>query len=66
MIILGLRPGGADSINTGVLADSAGGMYGSDTIYYDSDPEQIEALEPTRPHRNVDLNVVAADKEGTH
>ncbi|RPD75238.1 hypothetical protein L226DRAFT_58443 [Lentinus tigrinus ALCF2SS1-7] len=49
---------------TGVLADNAGGMYGSDTIYYDSDSDQIERLEPGRPHRNVDLNVVAADREG--
>lgn len=39
-------------------------MYGTDVIYFDSDPEQLDAIAPTQPHRNVDLTVVAGDKEG--
>ncbi|KAI0768145.1 NAD-P-binding protein [Trametes elegans] len=48
-----------------VISDNAGGMYGSDTIYYDSDTEQLDAIPITQPHRNVDLAVIAADKAGT-
>ncbi|KAF8223098.1 NAD(P)-binding protein [Tricholoma matsutake] len=49
---------------TGVLTDSAAGMYQYETIYDDADPEQIESLAPTQAHRNVDLEIVNADKEG--
>ncbi|KAI0360027.1 NAD-P-binding protein [Trametes cingulata] len=49
---------------TAVLNDNAAGMYGTDTIYYDSDPEQLEAIPPTQPHQAVHKTVVAADKEG--
>ncbi|KAI0064523.1 NAD(P)-binding protein [Artomyces pyxidatus] len=34
------------------------------TVYYDSEPEQMESLPSTRAHRLVDLEVVAADKKG--
>ncbi|TFY58290.1 hypothetical protein EVG20_g8203, partial [Dentipellis fragilis] len=37
----------------------------SDTVYYDSNPEQIESIADTQMHRNVDLEVVAADKADT-
>ena len=47
-----------------VLSDNARGMHGTDTIYYDSDPDQLETIPLTQPHRDVDLNIVAADKEG--
>ncbi|PSS36755.1 hypothetical protein PHLCEN_2v1386 [Hermanssonia centrifuga] len=40
------------------------GMYATDTIYDDSNVEQIESLPPDAFHRNVDLAVVQADKEG--
>ncbi|KAL0564750.1 hypothetical protein V5O48_017288, partial [Marasmius crinis-equi] len=49
---------------TGVIADTAGGMRVGETIYDDANPEQIESIAPTQIHRNVDLEVVAADKEG--
>jgi nucleoside-diphosphate-sugar epimerase len=49
---------------TGVLADDAKGMFAYDTIYDDSDADQIETLLPSQIHRNVDLVNVNADKEG--
>ncbi|KAF5382083.1 hypothetical protein D9615_004318 [Tricholomella constricta] len=49
---------------TGVLADNAVGAYATDTIYDDSNPDQIETLTPSQPHRNVDLELVNADKQG--
>ncbi|KAF8066913.1 hypothetical protein FPV67DRAFT_1215028 [Lyophyllum atratum] len=49
---------------TGVLADKAAGAYSYDTVYDDSDPDQIETLSPQQMHRDVDLEIVAADKQG--
>ncbi|KAF8438924.1 hypothetical protein L210DRAFT_3646462 [Boletus edulis BED1] len=49
---------------TGVLIDKAKGMYAYDTIWDDADPDQLETLPDTQLHRNVDLLVVAADKQG--
>jgi hypothetical protein len=51
-------------LRTGELTENAGGMFPSETIYNDEDPEQIETIAPTQPHRNVDLELVQADKEG--
>ncbi|KAG6915860.1 hypothetical protein DXG01_009567 [Tephrocybe rancida] len=51
--------------NTGVLCDTAGGMYAYETIYNDEDPDQIETLAPTQMHRLVDLATIEADKKGT-
>ncbi|KAH9168825.1 hypothetical protein EDB89DRAFT_2202042 [Lactarius sanguifluus] len=48
----------------GVLMDDAAGLHDTDVIYADTDPEQIESLPDTAFHRLVDLEVVAADKEG--
>ncbi|KIJ63842.1 hypothetical protein HYDPIDRAFT_29192 [Hydnomerulius pinastri MD-312] len=48
----------------GVLIDNAGGNYAYDTIYDDLNPDQLETLPDTQLHRNVDLMVLAADKEG--
>ena len=53
------------SIDAGVLADSADGNYVSDTIYDDANPDQIETLPDTQLHRDVDLELIKADKEGT-
>jgi len=39
-------------------------MYQYETIYSDADPDQIETLALTQIHRNVDLELVHADKEG--
>ncbi|KAL1949313.1 hypothetical protein VTO73DRAFT_8194 [Trametes versicolor] len=49
---------------TAVLSDNAAGMHGTDVVYCDADPEQLDAIAPTQPHRNVDLTVIAGDKEG--
>lgn len=50
--------------STGVLADNAEGKSATETIYDDSNPEQIESLPDTQLHRNVDLEILRADKEG--
>jgi hypothetical protein len=50
----------------GVLIDCAKGMFASDTIYSDNNIEKIESLSPTQPHRNVDLEIVKADREGLY
>lgn len=39
-------------------------MYCSDVIYDGMNPNQIESLPPTQPHRPVDLVITEADKEG--
>ncbi|KAF9266645.1 NAD-P-binding protein [Marasmius fiardii PR-910] len=49
---------------TGVLCDYANGMYPSKNIYDDENVAQLESLPPSQPHRNVDLAIIAADKEG--
>lgn len=48
----------------GVLADDATGDHATETIYDDADPDQIETLPETQIHRNVDLELLRADKEG--
>lgn len=52
------------SIHVGVFADSADGNHVSDTIYDDLNPDQIETLPDTQAHREVDLELIKADKEG--
>ena len=47
-----------------MLCDNAAGDYTTDTIYDDANPDQIETLADTQPHRNVDLELLNADKEG--
>ena len=49
----------------GVLGDNAAGMYATDTSYYDNDPEQLDGIAPSQPHREVDLAIIEADKQGT-
>ncbi|KAG6901123.1 hypothetical protein C0995_000372 [Termitomyces sp. Mi166 len=48
----------------GVLIDDAAGAFAGETIYDDTNPDQIETLAPSQPHRIVDLAIVKADKEG--
>lgn len=48
----------------GVLMDNAVGLQDTDVIYVDTNAEQIESLPDTAFHRAVDLEIVAADKEG--
>ena len=41
-------------------------MYTSDKVYDDSKFEEIESLDPkTQVHREVDIEIVEADKAGT-
>ena len=47
-----------------MLIDNAAGDHATDTIYDDANPDQIESLPDTQLHRNVDLELVKADKEG--
>ncbi|KAJ7484159.1 hypothetical protein FB451DRAFT_1337841 [Mycena latifolia] len=47
-----------------VLTDDAKGMFVSETVYDDTDAAQLETLDPEQPHRNVDLALIGADKEG--
>ncbi|KAJ7701214.1 hypothetical protein B0H17DRAFT_1046230 [Mycena rosella] len=61
---LGSLPIFINTSGTGVLADDAKGMHVTDTIYDDSDADQIETLAPTQMHRNVDLAITQADVEG--
>ncbi|KAK7690469.1 hypothetical protein QCA50_005567 [Cerrena zonata] len=49
---------------TGELTDDARGNKTTDVIYDDLNPDQIESLPDTAFHRNVDLEIVAADKVG--
>ncbi|KAI0708909.1 NAD-P-binding protein [Cerioporus squamosus] len=54
----------ANMLAAGVLVDNAAGMFPTDTIYYDDDVEQLEKIPRSQPHREVDLTVIDADKEG--
>ncbi|EIW84069.1 NAD(P)-binding protein [Coniophora puteana RWD-64-598 SS2] len=49
---------------TGILMDKAEGHFESETVYEDTNIEQIEALPDTQLHRDVDLVVTAAGKQG--
>jgi hypothetical protein len=60
----GIAPIFINTSGTGVLADSADGNYASDTIYDDVNADQIEMLPDTQIHREVDLELIKADKEG--
>ncbi|KAI8980060.1 NAD-P-binding protein [Trametes punicea] len=60
----GKRPILIHTSGTGVLTDHARGMYASDKIYHDSRVEEMESLPDTQLHRNVDLTVINADRNG--
>ena len=44
--------------------DDAAGLRSTDVIYVDTNVEQIESIPDTAFHRLVDLDIVAADKDG--
>ncbi|KIO01034.1 hypothetical protein M404DRAFT_150977, partial [Pisolithus tinctorius Marx 270] len=46
-----------------VLVDDAKGLHPTDVVYDDLNPDQIETLAITQPHRKVDVAIVGADKE---
>ncbi|KAI0267720.1 hypothetical protein BC834DRAFT_821772 [Gloeopeniophorella convolvens] len=52
------------TVRTSVLTDNAAGLHDTDVVYVDTDPDQIESIPDNAPHREVDVEVVAADKEG--
>ncbi|KAJ3971259.1 NAD(P)-binding protein [Lentinula raphanica] len=60
----GSKPIFVNTSGTGVLSDKAAGMYATDIVWDDANPEQMATLQPTQPHRPVDLKIVAADTEG--
>ncbi|KAF8884044.1 hypothetical protein BD779DRAFT_1742694 [Infundibulicybe gibba] len=60
----GVAPKLINTSGTGVLSDDAAGQYAADVIYDDANPDQIETLAPTQPHRDVDLEILNADKQG--
>ncbi|KAJ3711797.1 hypothetical protein C8R42DRAFT_648034 [Lentinula raphanica] len=59
----GSKPIFVNTSGTGVLSDKAAGMYATDIVWDDANPEQMATLQPTQPHRPVDLKIVAADTE---
>ncbi|KAJ7104365.1 NAD-binding protein [Mycena belliarum] len=61
---LGSRPIFINTSGTGVLVDDAKGMHSTDTVYDDSDADQIETLGSNQPHRPVDKVITQADAEG--
>ncbi|KAF5368032.1 hypothetical protein D9758_004335 [Tetrapyrgos nigripes] len=59
----GKKPILINTSGTGVLIDDARGMYPGTTIYDDADPDQMESLPESQPHRPVDLKILVGDKE---
>lgn len=59
----GVQPLLIHTSGTGVLVDDAKGLHSTDVIYDDMNPDQIDSLPPTQLHRNVDLAIVAADRD---
>lgn len=57
---LQLRP----QSGTGVLTDDAIGKYASEIIYSDLDIPLIESLPLTQLHREIDVAITEAGKEG--
>ncbi|KAJ3566140.1 hypothetical protein NP233_g7179 [Leucocoprinus birnbaumii] len=49
---------------TGVLTDDAAGLRATEVVWDDANPDQIEQLPPTAPHRDVDLEIIEADRQG--
>ncbi|KAI0635606.1 NAD-P-binding protein [Trametes polyzona] len=60
----GVKPILIHTSGTGLITDEAKGLYATDKIWHDSRPEEIESLPDDAFHRNVDLPIVNADKEG--
>ncbi|KAJ3511866.1 hypothetical protein NMY22_g15510 [Coprinellus aureogranulatus] len=47
-----------------MLKDDAHGMFASDTVYSDLDSAKLDSIPRSQPHREVDLTLVDADKQG--
>jgi hypothetical protein len=48
----------------GIFIEDTKGNSKTEKIYDDSKVEDIESLEDQQPHRLIDLEIVAADREG--
>ncbi|KAG6915857.1 hypothetical protein DXG01_009564 [Tephrocybe rancida] len=48
----------------GVLVDNAAGAFAGGIIYDDANPDQIETLASSQPHRIVDLEILKGDAAG--
>ncbi|KAF5350242.1 hypothetical protein D9758_007831 [Tetrapyrgos nigripes] len=62
--VTGEKPILINTSGTGLLTDGAKGMYTGKVIYDDADPDQMETLPESQPHRNVDLKIISGDKAG--
>lgn len=49
---------------TGLFMDNAAGLQSTDTIWDDMNSGELEWLPPNAPHRDVDLEILQADREG--
>jgi hypothetical protein len=54
----------SEKSGTGVLIKDTKGNSKTEKVYDDSKVEDIESLEDQQPHRLIDLEIVAADREG--
>jgi len=50
----------------GVLCDEAWGMHSNAPIFNDADSDQMASIPPSQVHRNVDLLIVEADRQGAY
>lgn len=48
---------------TSVLDDGCAGQYASDKIYHDKVRSEVDSVPDDAPHREIDLSIVAAQKE---
>ncbi|KAF8438923.1 hypothetical protein L210DRAFT_3761142 [Boletus edulis BED1] len=62
--VTGTIPVFVHTSGTDILNDNVEGMYSSDTIWDDTDLDQLERLPDTDPHRLTDPLVIAADEDG--
>ncbi|KAI0822502.1 NAD-P-binding protein [Trametes gibbosa] len=60
----GIKPILIHTSGTGLITDEAKGLFATEKIWHDSRPEEIGSLPDDAFHRNVDLPIVTADKEG--
>jgi len=61
---VGVRPVLIHTSGTGLISESANGMFASETIYDDTNVEQMRSIVPTAKHRDVDFAVAEADEQG--
>ena len=47
-----------------MLTVDSKGLEATDEVYDDMNPDQIETLPDSQPHRDVDLEIINADKQG--